>query len=197
MVFRKFLALALLGACATSLPAEELVSVSGSNVKYPATIDNKVGDKQVQLVLTGTALRKKFVFSVYAIGSYIAEGVSVSDADELAAKDCAKQLHLVMERDVGGREMAEAFKSAIRNNYDAPDFDDELATLLDTMKAVEVTKGDHVWLTHIPGVGFHCELVGKTEVTIKNVAFARAVWEIYLGKNNLGEAIKKGLVSRL
>ena len=28
-------------------------------------------------------------------------------------------------------------------------------------------------------------------------AFSRAVWDIYLGRNNLGEGIKKGLVSRV
>jgi hypothetical protein len=27
-------------------------------------------------------------------------------------------------------------------------------------------------------------------------AFARAVWDIYLGRNNVGDAVKSGLVSR-
>lgn len=189
------LALIILGAA--RLLAGELVGVSGSNVRYPASLECKIGDKQAKLVLTGTALRKKYIFSVYAIGSYIQEGVSVSSAEELYSADCAKRLHLVMERDVGGREMAEAFKAAIRNNYDAPEFDDELNTLIATMQAVEVKRGDHVFLNHVPGVGFHCELVGKTAVTIKNVAFARAVWEIYLGQHNLGDSIKQGLISRL
>lgn len=195
---RKVLALlVLVFGATTGVLASELVGVSGSSVKYPASIESKIGGKDVKLTLTGTALRKKFIFSVYAIGSYIQEGVSVGTAEELAEKDCAKQLHLVMERDVSGKEMAEAFKAAVRLNYDAPQFDDELETLLATMASVTVNKGDHVWLTHVPDVGFHCELVGKTQVTIKNVAFANAVWNIYLGKNNLGDAIKQGLISRL
>lgn len=191
------LTLTLLALGTVRLFAGELVGVSGSNIRYPSHGEAKIGDKQVKVVLTGTALRKKYIFSVYAIGSYIQEGVSVGSAEELVAADCGKRLHLVMERDVGGKEMAEAFKTAVRNNYDAPAFEDELDTLIGTMQSVEVNRGDQVFLDHVPGVGFHVELVGKTAVTIKNVAFARAVWEIYLGKHNLGDAIKQGLVSRL
>ena len=39
--------------------------------------------------------------------------------------------------------------------------------------------------------------VGRWLVAGTEMDFARAVWEIYLGPNNLGESIKKGLVSRL
>jgi hypothetical protein len=60
-----------------------------------------------------------------------------------------------------------------------------------------VAAGDHIWLTHIPDVGFHCEMVGKTQFTIRNKGFSQAIWNIYLGPNNLGEAVKTGLTSRL
>jgi hypothetical protein len=40
-------------------------------------------------------------------------------------------------------------------------------------------------------------VVNKGEFTIDNPAFSQAVWDIYLGKNNIGEGIKKGLTSRL
>lgn len=43
----------------------------------------------------------------------------------------------------------------------------------------------------------HCELVGKAQVTVKDAAFARAVWEMYLGRRNIDEDIKKGLAERL
>jgi hypothetical protein len=58
-------------------------------------------------------------------------------------------------------------------------------------------KGDHIFLTHLPGVGLHVSRAGKADFTIRNPAFTRAVWDIYLGRNNLGEGIKRGLVSRL
>ena len=40
-------------------------------------------------------------------------------------------------------------------------------------------------------------MAGAPELLVDSPAFARAVWEIYLGRNNLGEPIKAALVSRL
>jgi hypothetical protein len=196
----RMLAVALIGLSAAGALANELVGVEGSSVQYPTPIASKIAGKDVRLVLTGTAERTKtFLISVnvYAIGSYIQEGVKVHSAEELAAANCCKQLHLVMERDIDGKDMAEAFHNAVRLNYDAPQFDHELSVLMEYMRAHPVKKGDHVWLTSVPGAGLHCNQVGKGDIKIDNPAFARAVWEIYLGKNNLGESIKKGLTSRL
>ncbi|MFQ3652424.1 MAG: chalcone isomerase family protein, partial [Gemmataceae bacterium] len=58
-------------------------------------------------------------------------------------------------------------------------------------------KGDNIYLTHLPGTGLHISVPGKADFLIKNTKFSQAIWEIYLGKNNLGENIKKGLVNRL
>lgn len=180
-----------------TVAAEDAVGVNGSKTRYATVVEHKVGDKQVKLVLTGAALRKRAFFSVYTIASYVDASVSVGEAQELAEKDCAKQLHLIMERDVGGRDMAEAFVGAIRQNYAAPRFAEQLASLSEFMMARNVKKGDHVWLTHIPKVGLHCQIVGKTDVLIEDVPFTRAVWEIYFGNNNIGEALKRDLSARL
>jgi hypothetical protein len=193
----KTLALAVPCLLATTVLAVETVGVSGSNARFATAVERKVGDKSVKLHLTGAAMRKKLFFNVYALGSYVQEGVSVRTAEELAATDCAKQLHLVMERDVGGSDMAASFKESIRMNHPAPRFEAELNTLVAFMEATSVQQGDHVWLTHVPGVGFEANVAGKKDIRIKNVGFAKAIWDIYLGKNNLGAAIKQGLVSRL
>jgi hypothetical protein len=147
--------------------------------------------------LTGVAMRTKLFVNVYAIGSYVQEGVKVGSAEELAAVDCAKRLHLFMERTVDGKDLAEAFRAAIRMNYPEPAFNDEVATLVQHMQGTSAARGEHIALTHIPGVGLHCIVVGKTDFVIKNPRFSQAVWDIYLGKKNLGENIKKGLTSRL
>ena len=151
----------------------------------------------MNLVLTGAALRKKLFFNVYTIGSYMQEGAGVQNGDELAEKDCPKQLHLVLERDVKGSDMADALRSAIRANYDDPQFAAELKMLVEFMSKLDIKKGDNVRLTHVPGKGLHADIEGKAQVLIENPSFSKAVWDIYFGKNNLGDAIKKALVSRL
>ena len=173
------------------------VSVPGSYVAYSAVSDIKVGDKSTKTVLTGTAIRTKVIVNVYAIGSYVEEGSGVKTAADLLACDKLKRLHLVMERNVTGSDFADAFRTAVRMNYNAPMFQEEIDALVGFMKTTSLRKGDHIYLTHLPGSGLHISVAGKADFLIKNTKFSHAIWEIYLGKNNLGETIKKGLVNRL
>src|SRR5262245_16283930 len=197
MVARRIVAVALLIAGAGAALAGEMVGVEGSSTQYPTPIQSNVHDKDVKLGLTGTAMRKKWVINVYAVGSYLQEGVKVHSGEELATVNCVKQLHLIMERDIDGKDMAEGFQNGIRLNYAAATFDPEVYKVVEFMRSHPVKKGDQVWLTFVPGTGLHCNIVGKGELKIDNPAFARAIWEIYLGPNNLGDYIKKGLTSRL
>ncbi|MHB1424192.1 MAG: chalcone isomerase family protein [Gemmataceae bacterium] len=193
---RLFSALLLL-VCIGRTHAVELVGVPGSGTHYTTTMDISIGGKPVHLVLTGVALRQKLFFNVYTLGSYVLEGAALHTAEDLAALDRPKQLHLVMERDVAGGDIAEAFSVAIRQNYPTPNFNEEVNRLVEVMREIEFKKGDHIYLTHQPGIGLRCQVIGKGDFTIENPDFSRAIWDIYLGKNNIGDGIKKGLVSRL
>jgi hypothetical protein len=175
----------------------EMVGVPGSNTQYPSEIQASIGGRNCQLALTGTAMRTKLIVNVYALGSYVQKGESIRSASELAFADCPKRLHLVMERTVDGKDMGEAFRTAVRLNHPEPAFTDEVNMLVQYMRASTARKGDHIYLTHIPGIGLQINVAGKADFLIKNVAFSKAVWEIYLGSKNLGETIKKGLTSRL
>ena len=197
MVRFRILALMLAGVCGSVAMATELVGVSGSTTQYTTPIEIDAGGKRATLKLTGTALRKKLIINVYSIGSYLQEGVSVRTAEELAAADGVKRLHLIMERDVSGKDMAEAFRSAIRQNYPAPQFAEEIDAMTQCIQSQDVRKGDEVFLTHVPGVGLQINLTGKSESLIRNPRFSQAVWDFYLGKNNLGAGIKQALVGRL
>jgi hypothetical protein len=186
----------LLGAIGLAA-AGEFVGVPGSVVQYPAHMESSATGKAVKLRLTGTAMRSKLILNVYSIGCYVDESATVRSAEELVSADCLKRLHLVMERTVDGNSLAEAFRSAVRMNHAAPAFNTEVDALVGYMKTTSVRKGEHIVLTHVPGVGLHIAVAGKADFLIRNVKFAQAVWEIYLGKNNLGAHIKKGLPARL
>ena len=49
----------------------------GGDPRFEGAIATRVGSKPVRLVLTGTAVRTKYMLSVYTIGSYLQEGVKV------------------------------------------------------------------------------------------------------------------------
>jgi hypothetical protein len=193
----KIFAITLAILSGTPALAEDRVAVRGSKTEYDTRTKITVGEKPVTMILTGAALRKKVFFSVYTIASYLQEGIRIESAEELMNAECPKAFHLVMERDLEGKEIADAFVSAVKASQRDNTFDTELTALSDMLKAQPVKKGDQVWLTHVPKVGLHCDLVGKKQFLIQNPQFSRAIWGIYLGKNNLGDAIKRALISRL
>src|SRR5262249_26397884 len=129
--------------------ASDTVGVPGSSTHYSKDVDASIGGKAVKLTLTGTALRSKLLINVYPIGSYVQQGVSVKSAEELAAADCPKRLHLVMERSVDAKDMAEAFRAAVRVNYPEPAFKAEVEQLVQFMRGQSAQKGDQVHLTHV------------------------------------------------
>ncbi|NBO91370.1 MAG: hypothetical protein EBV06_03500 [Planctomycetia bacterium] len=192
-----YLLAALIGVTAATLTAAEVVNVPGSFVQYPTAIEISSAGKATALNLTGIAIRTRIILNVYTVGSYVEAGAGVKTAEELITCDKLKRLHLVMERTVEGKDLGEAFRSAIRLNYPEPAFNEEVGTLVSFMRSTAVRKGEHIYLTHVPSIGLHCSVAGKADFLIKNPKFSQAVWEIYLGKNNLGDEVKKGLVSRL
>jgi hypothetical protein len=184
------------GLCVSTVIAGETIGVTGSDVQYPTTATASIGDKKYPEKLSGAAMRKKAIFNVYTIGSYVSTEFTGRSAEELAACDKVKQLHLVLQRNVTGNDMGKAFEEAIRANH-PNEFTTEMTKLTNLIRAYDVKSGEHVWITHVPGYGLHIQLVGKTSEFIPGVKFAHAVWEIYLGAKNVGESVKQGLVSRL
>src|SRR5262245_58093336 len=114
------------GLLASGASADPLVGVPGSDTKYPVQVEANVIGQPVQMTLTGTALRSKLGCSVYAIASYVHKDANAHSAEALVQADCAKRLHLVMERNVDGKDLAAAFRSAIRLNYPEPTFVNEI-----------------------------------------------------------------------
>ncbi len=159
--------------------------------------DGHHGRRQAgHLVLTGVALRQKFFLNVYAIGSYVIEGASVHTAEELAAIDQPKQLHLVMERDVDGKDMAEALLVAIRQNYPVPAFNDEVNRLTEMLRDIDLKKGDHIYLTHLPGVG--CAATSSTRaISPSRIRSSHGRFGTFISAKQRRRRDQEGLVSRL
>lgn len=194
---RNAMAVAALVLAVTGAQAADLVGVRGTDTHFTTTMNWTVNGKPVKLLLTGVALRTRFFVNVYSIASYVQEGVNVRSPEDLATVDAPKQLHLVMERTVDGKDMAEAFRTAIRMNHPEPELADEVATLVDKLQSDTAVKGDHIYITHLPGVGLEVKVAGRSEFVIKSPNLTRAIWDIYLGRYNLGEGIRHGLTSRL
>lgn len=194
MTTRNLLALALLAGTAVPALADNAITVAGH--AYPTAFEYRIGGQPVRMALTGAAARTKYFLTIYTVGSYVQQGTAVRAPEDLAAADGPKQLLLIMSRAVRGADMAAATEQAIRANYPAPQFTDEVALLREHFARADIQAGARVWLTHVPGVGLSVQQEGAAEVVIRNPRFSRAVWDIYVGPNNLGADIKNGLISR-
>src|SRR3954451_20549621 len=97
----------------------ETVGVGGSEVRYPTRTEVTVDYRPVRLVLTGTAVRKAHGLPVYAVASYVQEGVPAKTAEQIVAADVVKEMHLVLERPLDGPTMFEGMRTGIRLNHAA------------------------------------------------------------------------------
>jgi hypothetical protein len=196
MFRRAVLALAV-GAVAVSASAADPVPVKGSSATFARSVAVPVGGKDVTLRLTGTGLRTKAIFNVYAIGSYVQDGATARTAEDLPTADAVKMLHLVMERTVEAADLIGTFKAAVGKIYPADKFAAEFAKLSAALGDRAARKGDHVTLVAAPGAGIRFRLGDAVEVTVGDATFARAVWEVYFGSKPVDEGLKKGLTSLL
>ena len=191
------LILAFLFTLTGPLVAGDAVAVPGSSARFPQSVTMPIQGKPTTMTLTGAGLRTRFVFNVYAIGSYVAEGNKPRSAEELAKLDTAKMLYMVMERDVTGRDFIDALKSAMAKSEPSETFAAEFAQLSAALGRNAAKKGDHVILTAMPTGELRIQIVNKVELTIKNPAFTRAIWGIYLGAKPIDGELKAALASRL
>lgn len=65
MIRRRFLTAGTIGFVALVAGTDSVIRAATGDPRFPATIASRIGGKPVRLVLTGTALRKKYGFSVY------------------------------------------------------------------------------------------------------------------------------------
>lgn len=194
------LSLALL-AVLTWVPhasAQSQLKVKGSKKTFPSAIKQKHEKKQIPLRCTGVALREKVWFNVYVIASYVQEDATPKDAAALAKADVWKVLHLQLERNVDGDDMSEAFVEAIRSNYPKESqFKAEIARMNAFFADKECKENQSIRFVWQPKVGVSVLLPGCKPLLFKSTGFAQAIWEIYLGKKNVGKDIKAGLIKRL
>jgi hypothetical protein len=171
--------------------------VCAQSKEAPSVVDCSIGDQTVKLSLTGSAIRSKHFLKIYAIDSYVQQGTKIRSAEDMITSNQAKQLRIIMLKTVDGSTMAEAFSEIFRGNNPEPTFAEELATVSKILESETAKKGDTIWFTHDPKLGFRCKTAEGKTYQVPNVEFSKAIWGNYFGKHNAGEAVKKELLAKL
>ena len=154
---------------------------------------------EAQLVLNGTAVRKKYGFSVYVVALYL--NSPKNDHKDIMTRDrLGKRVHITMLRQVSG----ETFNSTIQKNIDTNFSDSEreefASELEDFMACFDsgaiLGEGSVVNIDFLPGVGTEIAVNGHVNDIIPGEEFYHAVLRLWIG-DPPQESLKTGLLGQL
>jgi chalcone isomerase-like protein len=191
---------------------------SNTSVDFPRELQTPAG---VQL-LTGTGVRTRTVFKVkvYTFGLYVDavaartalapwRGKSAADLasdaslyDELLKGSFPMTMRLVMARDVGAAQMAEAFDEALAPRVaqaaqrDMPGGAEALSRFR-ALFTSELRNGAELLFTWAPGNRLLVSIGGRQVGEIENRALCWALFDVYLGAKPISPEGKRTAVARL
>ncbi len=187
----QWLLLALL--VSASVPVWPATEVQG--VKFQDS--TKLG--AAELVLNGAGLRARFFFKVYAMGLYLPQRATTTEA--VLAQKGSKRIEIVTLRELSARQFTEALVDGIQKNHS----DSELAGLkgaIDEFSAAMLAvgtapKGALVQIDFTSDSGtrlvFNGEPRGKA---IPGEAFFSALLKIWLGEHPAADDLKAELLGK-
>jgi hypothetical protein len=180
--------------------AQDRVQESSTGKYFPTQVTVTYEGKNYSLALTGTAVRKKMVFKVYGIAHYAEDPQTGSEENVLAAMltdGKAKQITMEFVRDVDVEKIQGAYRDGFKENMSEADAK-AAAPLVEQFLGYfkkEVKENDRFVLQWLPGGVVIAQTQGTTHPPIKNVAFAKALWSIWLGEDSIVD--REDLVSRV
>ncbi|MDH3497756.1 MAG: chalcone isomerase family protein [Gemmatimonadota bacterium] len=203
-----------LGAAA----AQETVNEPSSGVPFPLRLVAPSGGEQI---LMGTGLRTKTFLKVkvYAFGLYVDSAAGQAAMATFAGKDqktlekddafygallkmsFPMTLRLVMTRDVGGDDMAEAFDGALRPRVQQaaaemsmPGGEAALDTFRGYFSVEEMTKESELLFSCTNGT-LASSVKGEARAPIQSPALCWALFDVYLGQKPISGDGKKKVIA--
>lgn len=202
------------------LAALQTPSVAEPNTKVPFPVELNTPAGMQALAGTGVRTRTMLQVKVYAFGLYVDpagartalaawRGKSANDLnhDEALYRELLKgpfpmTLRLVMTRDVGGSQMAEAFDGALAPRVaqaatrGMPGGAEALATFRGFFTD-KLSKGTELLFTWAPGNKLVASIGGRPAGEIDNAALSWALFDVYLGADPISPRGKATMVARL
>ena len=212
-------ALAVFALGAVAPLAAQTVTEPSSGVPFPLKIAAPGGGDEV---LMGTGIRTKTFLKVkvYAFGLYVDSAAAAGALASYAGKDAKAlekdnsfyqallgmkfpmTLRLVMTRDVGGEDMAEAFDGALRPRViqaaaekNMPGGEAALETFRGYFSVGEMTKDSELLFTCTPDGTLSSSVKGTAAAPIASAALCWALFDVYLGSKPISGDGKKSIVA--
>ena len=217
--------LVLLTAFSTAVPlyAQQAAMVEEPSSKVPFPTELTVPGGSDTHVLTGTGIRVKTFLKVkvYAFGLYVDPAgarTTLSSYQDMSAstlerddsfyrrildQDFAMTLRLVMTRDVGGEDMADAFDGALRRRVEQaaaemgmPAGESALDRFRGYFSLDEMTKGAEIVFSCSPEGLLSTSVKGEEQPAIESTTLCWALFDVYLGAKPISGDAKKKVINR-
>jgi len=176
---------AILLSLSLALPA---TAATFADVTMPDSV--QVGDQT--LVLNGMGLREKFFIDVYVAGLYLPE--KQTSGATILSSDTPRRtvMHFVFNVDKG--KICDAWDESLEANV--PTASDALKKDFETLCSwmEDLSKGEDMVFTYVPGTGTEVEVKGQTKGTIEGKEFADAIFASWIGEHPATKKLKKGLL---
>lgn len=183
----------ILASPGVALPPTPAQDTSNAVTRDGVTLPRRVAVEGQELVLNGTATRKKFIVKVYVAALYLP--ARETDAEKILSADEPRRLVMQFVHDVDKGKLCNAWNEALKNN--TPDASAELKSQFETLCGYmdDVKKGEQFVFSYLPGQGTRVEVKGADKGTIEGKAFADALFKAWIGpKPGPGEGFKKQLL---
>lgn len=181
---------ATLALCLLVPAAALALDVSGVHFEDSVT----VGD--TTLVLNGAGTRHATIFGieVYVAGLYVP--TRTTEASAIIRRDVARQVILVMKRDVDAETMANAIREGIRNA--AGSSADAISSELDAFVAwcPEMRNGNRMTVTYVPGSNLTVTATGARGTFRGSAALADAFFRMWLGSHPVEDSLRDSMLGR-
>ena len=183
-----------------ALPAfgGEVIVESNSGEEFPATLilNDPADASSVALRATGTGLRKKAWFKVYAACFYVRADVELGEDPFIALidGDFEKAITMRFLRDVGADKIMNAFRDGIRKTL-SEGHDEAVEAFVD-LWADPVKKGEELVIRYRPGKGLTGYKGAQPLGGIEDLEVITAIWATWFGDEPISEDLKDGLAGR-
>lgn len=150
----------------------------------------------VELILNGAGIRKKFFFSIYLASLYLQQPTSdvaeVMDVDRPARVEM-RILYSKIERE----KFVEGWEEGFSANLSSEELQ-AVRERLDQFNAMFETleEGDLISLDYVPGEGTHVTIKGVEKGVVPGGDFYQALLKVWLGDSPISTSLKRELLGK-
>ena len=180
--------------------AQENVKEPSTGKSFPDQLSFTHDGKDYTLTLTGVSVRKKLVFKVYGMAHYVDKFTKGSDKEAfntVMAEGNAKQITMEFARDVDAAKIKETYEESFKEHATGEELK-AIKPYLDQFLGFftqDVKENDRFVLRWIPGGTITSTIIGQDKPPLKDAAFARILWSIWLGEDSVVD--RDDLVERM